>query len=238
MNCKDCQLNNEFWTDVKSDETKQRLLLKLFYSHQIDFSCLDASLKLCSLNNEEAIKLIFELLEKFSINEILELVKEDFTPFNIEAKDIPQFSNFDDCYYNVISALIDSGVDKATYEKMGYFLRNNPRKLGADKKYGENHAKTAAMMGLCNAGKNIGISPTPMGVIFNSLSKETKENIKPKLCLYIPFIQNYFAQDMDFEKLYQSISILSESTQKRRMSNINHLICIITNSIDHELYGH
>lgn len=59
----------------------------------------------------------------------------------------------------------------------------------------------------------------------------------PKLCLFIPMIQNYFVQGMNQSKLDEELSILSPSTIIRRRSNVNTIISIISDQLDNELYG-
>lgn len=56
-----------------------------------------------------------------------------------------------------------------------------------------------------------------------------------KLCLYIPFIQNYFMAGATDEVRDEILSILSHSTQVRRRSNVNTIIHTIKESIDYEL---
>jgi len=229
-------LSNNFWKEILVNADFQRTLIRMFYRHEFSFTCLEPYLKLCAPSPREAAQIIFKILKNYSVSELILILKESFEPFPIEAKDIPQFSSFDDCYIRVPSDLLNSGYESVNFDKMGYFLREEPRKIGADKKYGENHAKTAALMGLCEIKRKVGITTTPLGIVFDSLSKEEKEDLKPKLCLYIPLMQNYFVQGCDDRIIKDSMAILSLSTQKRRASNVKCLINIVKDSIDNELY--
>lgn len=231
-----CHLSNNFWKEILVNADFQRILIRMFYQHEFNLMCLESYLKLCAPSPYEAAQIIFKVLEIYSVSEIIQILNENFVPFTIEAKDIPQFSSFDDCYIRVPSDLLSSGNESVNFDKMGFFLRKESRKVGADKKYGENHAKTAALMGLCEIKRKVGITTTPLGVAFDSLPMEEKVDLKPKLCLYIPLIQNYFVQGCDDRIIKDSMSILSLSTQKRRASNVKCLINIVKDSIDNELY--
>ena len=56
----------------------------------------------------------------------------------------------------------------------------------------------------------------------------------PKLCLYIPYIQNYFMSGSREQSLEEMLNILSETTRVRRRPNVNTIIDTIKNSLDYE----
>ena len=152
----------------------------------------------------------------------------------MDKKDISQFSDFKDAYYTVPFMLQNCGLKDVDYSKMGYMLRDEKRKDVADKKYGENHMKTAAQLGLCRFEKYRG-NANALGNCFVKLSESDRRNILPKLCLYIPYIQNYFMAGATDEVRDEILSILSHTTQVRRRSNVNTIIHTIKESIDYEL---
>ena len=201
---------------MKEDE---KILIRAFYSQSLD---LDSN-----VNKGE---LVLHTLLKFSCNSILNLILENFNYFSIEKKDIPQFSDINDCFDKVPFLLENCGIDGVDYRQMGYLLRTEPRKEGADKKYGENHMKTAALMGLCSIKKRKAYINT-ITTAFNKLSNEEIKDIRPKLALHIPFIQNYYFDGASQEALMKNLSILSESTIIRRKPNCVTLIEIIDNSL-------
>ena len=239
MDCKECPFDDSFWNSVLETNENSEELIRLYYVHSLSLSCLDNNLKLCGVDSLAASKIVLSVLERFTCHQIIDILKNNFKPYEIKAKDIPQFSSFDDCYYKVVEYLVDSGMSDISYDKMGYFLREVPRKLDADKKYGENHAKIACMLGFCSITRKstFGINITPFGQSFYELEKEKKDKLMPKLCLFIPMIQNYFVQGMNQSKLDEELSILSPSTIIRRRSNVNTIISIISDQLDNELYG-
>ena len=130
--------------------------------------------------------------------------------------------------------LQNCGLKDVDYSQMGYMLRDEKRKDIADKKYGENHMKTAAQLGLCRFEK-CRANTNALGSNFIKLSEADRRIILPKLCLYIPFIQNYFMAGATDEIRDEILSILSHTTQVRRRSNVNTIIQTIKESIDYEL---
>lgn len=150
--------------------------------------------------------------------------------FEIDKKDIPQFSDFKDAYYKVPFILANCGVQDVDYLKMGYMLRSEKRKEVADKKYGENHIKTAAQMGLCSFAKCRANTNT-LGNLFIKLSEAERADLLPKICLYIPFIHNYFKRGGTDEVREDMLSVLSVTTQNRRRSNVNTIIETIKNAL-------
>ena len=217
-------LNSEFWDNLIGNSANERALLKVFYTHT------DTSL----LEDEKKSALLLEVLKRHKCSEILKIIEDGFEPAEVDKKDISQFSDFKDAYYTVPYMLQNCGINDVDYSKMGYMLRDEKRKDVADKKYGENHMKTAAQLGLCRFEKCRG-NANSLGSCFVKLSESDRRNILPKLCLYIPFIQNYFMTGATDEVRDEILSILSHTTQVRRRSNVNTIIQTIKDSIDYEL---
>ena len=236
MNCKTCPLDESFWIDLNGNEMAEIRLLRLFYSHSFRFRCLDKVLKLCPGDSSTAASYVLSLLEKYTLKDILNIISLDFIPYNIAPRDIPQFSDLNDCIHKVPFVLMNSGLDSVSYEQMGYYLRTEKRSILADKKYGENHAKTSIQLGLCeldNTRHKVQLSP--LCKAFYGLSQERKKALIPKHCFYIPLLQNYFLTNRSEALLDSWLSILSDSTKKRRRPNVNTLVDIINRGLVDEL---
>ena len=217
-------LNSEFWDNLIGNSANERALLKVFYTH------IDSNL----LEDENKSALLIEVLKKYKCSEMLRIIEDDFKPTKVDKKDISQFSDFRDAYYTVPYLLQNCGSKDVDYSKMGFLLRETKRKEVADKKYGENHMKTAAQLGLCRFEKFRG-NANALGRHFVKLSEADMKNILPKLCLYIPFIQNYFMAGATDAVRDEILSILSHTTQVRRRSNVNTIIQKIKESLEYEL---
>lgn len=215
-------------------QEQSKKLISLFYAHllHVDEICPDPEEKHCAMVN--LCLSIFEELKSYSVQEIIDIIKENFVEHPISSSDITQFSDFDNAVYNTPYLIIASRESNIGFIQMGYMLLRSPKKDGAYLKYGENHAKTAAQIGLCcvQRGK---INPSYFGVSFISLSKEEREELMPKLLLYIPLIQNFYALNRDTDRLQSYFSLLSKSTQVRRRSNVKTLINCVGKYIDYEL---
>ena len=195
-------------------------LIKLFYKYKLNISSnaqsyADSATEIC--------KDLFYALENTSIDDIISIIKEDFIAFEIKSYDVPQFSDLNICCYKIIEALICSGLESIDFETMGKLLRKKDGKIGANIKYGENQAKTAAQMSLCYI-ENGQIRPTLLGTEFYKLPDNKKRPIATRLLLRLPLIQNYYASNENIKVIMNDISILKESTQTRRLSSIHNII--------------
>lgn len=217
-------MDKDFWANILGYSNKERALLKAFYSHA------DVGM----LEDEEKSQILLTVLNKYKCSDILHIIGDGFKPFDIDKKDISQFSDFKDAYYSVPLKLKNCGIKNVDYSKMGYLLQKERRKDVADKKYGENHMKTCAQLGLCHFEK-CKANPNALGNLFVKLSERDRDNILPKLCLYIPYIQNYFMEGATNEVRDSILSILSKTTQVRRRSNVNTIIQTVKDAIDYEL---
>lgn len=224
MNEKKYVMDKGFWQNIIGCADNERALLKAFYTHA------DASIP----ENEEKSKVLISVLKKYKCSEILGIIADGFTPHVVDKKDISQFSDFKDAYYEVPRILLSCGIENVDYSKMGYLLREEKRKEGADKKYGENHMKTCAQLGLCHFEK-CKASKNALGSLFVHLNESEIKNILPKLCLYIPYVQNYFMAGATDEVRDEMLGILSSTTQVRRRSNVNTIIKTIKDSLEYEL---
>ncbi|MDE6552927.1 MAG: hypothetical protein K2K98_08215 [Muribaculaceae bacterium] len=206
-------MDDDFWSCVLGDSIKEYVLMKAFYTHADDSLLSDVT----------KASILLQVLSKHSCKEIIKLIREEDKLFVIEMKDIPQFSDFKDAYFSVPKKLVNCGDQNIDYERMGYMLSGTLKNGVANKKYGENHIKTAALMGLCSFSK-CRTNKNALGELFIKLPDDARDNILPKLCLYIPFIHNYFKLGASDEVRESMLSILSITTQNRRRSNINTII--------------
>lgn len=227
-------INDQFLVNSLTSQEKAIELVRLYYNHSLDLNSIK-SLPIDILSESQVYSILFKVLKEVPLQKIIEIIKEDGTLFEIEKADICQFSDFNDCYTKALVVIINSGLKDVSWTKLGFLLRNKPRKSGADQKYGENHGKTAAQLGLLQMNERHEFNPTSFGIAFNALSKEDKESLKPKFCLYIPIIHNYFTQNCDPDLLDEYLALLSESTQKRRKPNIKKLIEIVKSSLPYDL---
>ena len=116
---------------------------------------------------------------------------------------------------------------------MGYMLLQGARKDMAYQKYGENQSKTAAMLGLCCVMKGK-VNVSYMGVYFCNLSEDDQKILLPKLLVYVPIVQNYLLAGRDEKLLDEYLSLLADTTRKRRVGNLNTMIQIVEKEMGNE----
>lgn len=214
--------------NITSAEAK---LILLFYANQLHVTERfvhegEAMQNLC--------KDLLSALERIPLTDLIQILEFDSPSFQIKPADIPQFSSIEDCVYKVPHLILVSQIEEITYGQMGYLLRTEPRTDIADLKYGENHAKVAAQLGLCFIQKHK-VYPSCLGVAFDNLSAKSKTAILPKLILFIPFIQNIFVNQMTSNDIDSQLSILSDSTRRRRLPNVWTLINKVNEHLPYEL---
>lgn len=178
-----------------------------------------------------AVSKLINVLNGTSIENIINIIESnrdmiaEITPANI-----PQFSSIDS-----INDVLDyvSSADEVTYELIGYYI-NKDAKKGAQTKYGENHYKTSASIGLTTVDKPFMI--TALGKKYMTLPTEEKNAIRNKLFLLVPIVQKILVeakyrkiQPMNILNLY-----LSESTSLRRRSNVRTMVEYVYKDADVE----
>lgn len=209
--------------EVMSDES----LIKHYYAHELGLLC---SSTYSDSSKEKGVGQgyrLLSLLANTSLDSILSRLQRGFVPFEIASKNIPQFSKLDECFKKVPFLLVNCGIAGVTFKNLGYMLRQDRRSSVADQKYGENHGKLAAELGFCCLDGKKHLFPTILGYCFSKLDEEVQEKLIAPIVLYIPLIQNCFLSGNIEEQLEVSLSILSPSTQKRRLPNVRKLIEII-----------
>lgn len=209
-------------------------IIKSYYRYTLD------------LDDQEQVTVLLENLKEAKPSEIIGLLAQDFEAFNLEVFDIPQFSSLDDCF-NASYVIEQSGIEKVGYIKLGYLLAPmSAKKPGANQKYGENHGKMGVMLGLLKMnpkedlplkqGHKISFSPTFFGRSYNNLDDETKGKLIPKIILRSKLMQNFFLRGRQETLLEADMKqLLSESTFRRRYSNVKRILEVINTALDNEL---
>lgn len=214
------------------DSTKEALIIN-YYSHKlhVEGSC---NLQYPSVGMMGLCEDIFTCLLNVECEEIIRIIQKIGPLFEISYGDVPQFSSLEDCVYKVPLLVKECGIDELSYTQLGFMLRTKPRKECADMKYGENQSKTAAQMGLCSI-KKARIHPSYLGVAYCNLDIESQMKLLPKMILFIPYIFNQYAINAKYDDILASVSFLSLSTQKRRLTNIWSLIYQVNKVLPYEL---
>ena len=217
------EINSSTLSKFKEIESFDKDLILAFYNDEISLNKEDFP------SEDDYLKIMHQLIALLSSKtpaEIIDILKPFYIHKEVKAPDIPQYSDLSSALYLTPEILQSLNYGDLSYEDMGKQLWPTERLSGADMKYGENHAKTASQIGLTsvNRGK---INITSFGKIFLSLNPVQQASLIPNLWLKVPLFYNYFCTNKSEQTLKQDINILSESTQKRRLSNVKTIIEII-----------
>ena len=142
------------------------------------------------------------------------------------SKDITQLSSLYDCTLGMCKALkeVDHGLsytEIATILHDGQFYKYNS---GALTKYGENQVKTASQLGLTICIKDLWYLSS-IGQIFPNLAGDIQNKYFSICLLRDPFYSRVLCSMCKQEtNLPNYMTILSETTQKRRLSSCKQLI--------------
>ena len=145
---------------------------------------------------------------------------------NYTSKDITQLSSLYDCTLGMCKALkeVDHGLsytEIATILHDGQYYKYNS---GALTKYGENQVKTASQLGLTLCIKDLWYLSS-IGHIFPNLAGDIQNKYFSICLLRDPFYSRVLCSMRKQEtNLPNYMTILSESTQKRRLSSCKQLI--------------
>lgn len=167
---------------------------------------------------------------KKSINDILSINIEDLLfaievrdDFDLLSKQIPMYSDFEDCTSNlcyILDSLNNVGVDMI---ELGKYFRKSVSNDVALYKYGETHAKAATILGLTKivkTNKKVKVYLTNLGYYY--LSNTNKRNeLLTRLLLHSEIIRkivkNCYCEVYDVSDCLETLSI---KTIIRRMPNI------------------
>lgn len=179
-----------------------------------------------SENNTAIYQNYIEFILSNCMENFSDIIFENIPLLSITIKDIPQFSQINDASFKLVDILTDSGDFGVSFNQLGFYLTKPGKKQGAYKKYGENHAKFAELLDLVLITKK---SPrkiylTELGKLFYSLDSQSKNKVLVFQMLKLNIVRdiiNHCSSDDSFSILDYLMQYVSESTAKRRLSNIN-----------------
>lgn len=235
--CYACSLEQKTWIDSYNKNVEKSELFKLYFSKEIDLQCLEYIDAECTaISKENICKWFINMLLEINSNELFKIINtinidefEEILPYNI-----PQYSNIKD----VIKAckICCNIGEKVTYNDMGYYLNGIDRNDVAAKKYGENHAKCAALVDLLtinSINNTYFVENSILGNEFNKLDENSQQNLLKKLILRIPIVSKIINDACNHQvNVDDYLADLSPSTVKRRRSNVYELIKLAIEDLD------
>ncbi|WP_146003642.1 hypothetical protein [Enorma phocaeensis] len=147
----------------------------------------------------------------------------------ISTANVPQFSSIDSALRvpEVLCALDEA----QTFDQLGVYLDyDSSKKVTANKKYGENHAKLATLLDLADivSGAPLHVCATPFSERFRALSLDEQRSMTARLAFRIPIIQRILIDAAHGSvDASEYLKPFSESTKKRRLPNLRTLFVLI-----------
>jgi hypothetical protein len=188
-------------------------------------TCEDTNIiDLVLLNNiipEESAKVI-DVFKRVSMDDIIYYLSKNSDRISpITACNIPQFSNIRSIPQ--VLKIVESYEGIIDYKKIGYFF-NKDGTDNAKRKYGENHYKLVASLGLVTKEKPLNL--TPLYYEYKKMDQDKKDEIKAKLMMNIPIVQRLccIALNQRISVYALMLENLSESTARRRRSNVKSIL--------------
>ena len=197
-----------------------------FYSKKFEDESNEILLNERWLFSEKAMEDYVIQITNISISDYISYCENLPSIPNYTSKDITQLSSLYDCTLGMCKALkeVDHGLsftEIATKLHDGQYYKYNS---GALTKYGENQVKTASQLGLTICIKDLWYLSS-IGHIFPNLAGDIQNKYFSICLLRDPFYSRVLCSMYKQEtNLPNYMTILSETTQKRRLSSCKQLI--------------
>ena len=211
---------------------KYKKQLKDFFNYEYD-----KKINVSIINNEfdviktDVVKYIYNIIN-IPIECFVTYINDDCYCEAIMASDVFQFSNIDDATYNICSIIKSIGNPGLKFKKIGELLLNDGKSRTdiALNKYGENHIKTAELLGLAfKNNQNYYLSG--LGILYGELTTDVQEKLLTRLVLRNKLIIQVFLLAKNGKlNLETFLYDLSRTTYVRRKSNIKRIIKILDES--------
>lgn len=200
---------------LASDEEKA--LRAFLFNYNDTFESSDNSDEMCI----RAANIMIKHISSMCMEDIIYFIDKNKELIDkMDSKNIPQFSDIN--YVNTILSTVKTNPN-GNYELFGYYYKKEASE-GAHRKYGENHYKTASLMGLVTRGNPFRL--TFFGENYMKFPDKEKLLIRPKLYMKIPIIQRIMTDSLygNAYPTYLMRTCLSESTVARRKSNVRAMV--------------
>lgn len=203
--------SNEIIIEYQSMHYEKRVNNKMMYYDYV-FPIDDIHHYISEINNIDCAEIMDDILSS-QFNEI------------INSSDVFQFSSFENCTDNLCAVLKRANNSGVKPLQMGKMLLNDGenRKEGAFTKYGENHLKTALLIGLVWKYYDT-YYLTCLGYALDTLSKEERNKLITRLLLRNKLIRRVLKVTSKGKlDMRQFCYMLSDSTYIRRRSNLKRI---------------
>ncbi len=215
---------------------EQKNLLKTFFSFDIDRCFNQFVLDNQFIIHKQELKNYLDVIINIPLINFLDYIFNNIPREAIAAADTFQFSDFVDATTRVCSKLYNRNPLGTNFIDMGRMLLDDDiqRKDGALTKYGENHLKTAMLLGLTFKHEKM-YYLSAIGYVFQEYEKERKEQLLHRLIIRNKLIRQVILKSSNgtFE-LESYLYDLSRTTYIRRRTNIKQVLNVLKSSKEYD----
>ena len=211
------------WQKIRSANLSDEIYIRKF----LDFA--SDSISIFNVGDKSEVLTAIKLLLSIPVTDFINAIDH---PYDYMTKDIFQYSKLEDAI-EVLCNTLEYEEIALSYEEIGKRLVCAPKQY-ANIKYGENHAKTAAMLSLVVIGHIEGrdcsmVSISSLGSVMTSLSKDERTEVVRRLAIRNPFLKTllYYAKIGEASYVECVSKVLSGQTIIRRKHNNEILMNII-----------
>ena len=186
------------------------------------------------LPENEILNYVHELID-IDIEQFLNWQSKNYTSIRISSNDMVQFSSFSDVL-RISNEMIKNKDKGIKWKEAGSILLNDgiQRKNGALVKYGENHLKTSEYLGYIFSLENT-YFVSCIGYINKKLNDEEKSKLLTRLIIRTNLFRIIYVFQKNGEvELRKIFDMLSDSTYRRRLSNVRKLFDILLKSNEYD----
>ncbi|MHB8983992.1 MAG: hypothetical protein ACYC4E_01395 [Carboxydocellales bacterium] len=236
QSCRTCTEQQKSWEDAYLGEMPLDEATGRYYQKEMDLQCLSYPEIACVRFSKEILADWFcEKLLSMPLSDIFEIVRKNPSLEDVLPSNIPQFSNLNDVYLETPNILSLSG-QSMSYDELGTYLDNGKEKNEvAQRKYGENHSKLAALLDLVVITVNSNSYKAAISVFGTAFYKRTddeKRKLAARLLLRVPIVQKMLIDGLSTETdIEDELSCLADQTKKRRKPNIASIIEFISEEL-------
>lgn len=212
-------------------------VLNSFMSKELDNEYNSKLLDKDYVFSESDFMYVVEHLCSVKETEFLEWTHQHIYNFSFGTEDIIQFSSLDNATKKICLVLLEHGDTGFRHIEIGKMLQNDglSRTDNCNTKYGENHSKTASILGLLFAIKKY-YYVSCFGRIINCLDDEKYNKLLIRLIIRTNLFRAIYLMSMNEGNinLRTVCSSISDKTYTRRKSNIATILDILKSSNDYD----
>lgn len=233
QSCQKCNEQQESWENAFLGKMPLNEVIGRYFQKEMDLQCLSYPEIACVRYTKEVLADWFcDKLLSIPLSDIFETIMKNLSSEEVLPSNIPQFSNFIDAYINTPKVLELNG-SAMSFEELGTYLDNGKEKNEiAQRKYGENHSKLAALLDLAiitASNNSYKVNVSVFGRAYNKRTDNEKRKLAARLLFRVPIVQKMLTQSLSSEiSIDENLSCLSSQTRKRRKPNIASIIELIS----------